>query len=219
MPDALTDFQSLGNVTLLHVTDTHAALLPVHYREPDSLYGVGDEAGHSPFITGEALLNHYGFAAGSLEAHAFTPIDFVDLAQRFGRFGGYAQIATLVKQIRDERQGRVLLLDGGDTLHGSATALWTRGRDMLEVINLLGVDIFTAHWEFTYGSDTVREYFGDVESDGLFNGQFLAQNVRDSEWYDDAFKPYVVREMGGARIGVIGQAFPYVPVSHPIASG
>jgi S-sulfosulfanyl-L-cysteine sulfohydrolase len=214
--DALTDFQSLGNVTLLHVTDTHAALLPVYYREPDSLYGVGDEAGHSPFITGEALLNHYGFAAGSLEAHAFTPIDFVDLAQRFGRFGGYAQIATLVKQIRDERQGRVLLLDGGDTLHGSATALWTRGRDMLEVINLLGVDIFTAHWEFTYGSDTVREYFGDLEGGGLFNGQFLAQNVRDSEWYDDAFKPYVVREMGGARIGVIGQAFPYVPISHPL---
>jgi S-sulfosulfanyl-L-cysteine sulfohydrolase len=136
------------------------------------------------------------------------PIDFVDLAQRFGRFGGYAQIATLVKQIRDERQGRVLLLDGGDTLHGSATALWTRGRDMLEVINLLGVDIFTAHWEFTYGSDTVREYFGDVESDGLFNGQFLAQNVRDSEWYDDAFKPYVVRRWAVPGSASSGRLFP-----------
>jgi S-sulfosulfanyl-L-cysteine sulfohydrolase len=215
-PEALDDFEALGNVTLLHMTDSHAALLPVYYREPDSLYGVGEEATHSPFITGEALLDHYGFIRGSLEAHAFTPIDFVELAQRFGRFGGYAHIATLVKRVRDERPGRVLLLDGGDTLHGSATALWTRGRDMLDVINLLGVDVFTAHWEFTYGSDTVREYFGDLETDGLFNGEFLAQNVRDSEWYDDAFKPYSVREIGGARIGVIGQAFPYVPISHPL---
>lgn len=215
-PQHLTEFQALGNVTLLHMTDSHASLLPVYYREPDSLYGVGEEAKHSPYVTGEALLKLYGFARGTPEAYAYTPLDFTELARRYGPFGGYAHIATLVKRVQEERSGRTLLLDGGDTLHGSATALWTQGRDMLDVINRLGVDIFTAHWEFTYGIERVKEYFGDLDGGGLFKGDFLAQNVFDTVWYDPVFRPYSVREVGGVRVGVIGQAFPYTPVSHPL---
>lgn len=215
-PEHLTGFDPLGNVTLLHMTDSHATLLPVHYREPDTLYGVDYEADIPPFLTGKRLLDRFGFKPGSLEAHAYTHFDFPELAARYGRFGGYAHIATLVKQIRAERPGRTLLLDGGDTIQGSATALWTEGRDMVEVINQLGVEVLAPHWEFTYGIDKVREYFGDAESSGLFRGEFLAHNVRDTQWYDPVFKPNTVREVGGVKIGIIGQAFPYTPVSHPL---
>jgi len=215
-PQRLTEFQALGNVTLLHMTDSHATLLPVYYREPDSLYGVGDEAKHSPHILGEALLKHYGLQRGAPEAYAFTYLDFAEMAKKYGPFGGYAHIATLVKRTRQERPGRTLLLDGGDTLQGSATALWTQGRDMLEVINALGVEVFTPHWEFTYGIERVKQYFGDASGGGLFKGDFLAHNVFDTTWYDPVFRPYSVRELGGVKVGVIGQAMPYVPVSHPL---
>ena len=214
-PEGLMDFESLGNVTLLHMTDSHATLLPVYFREPDTLIGIGDEAGKPPYATGKTLLDLYGFAPGSLEAHAFSHLDFATLAKRYGRFGGYAHIAALVKRIRAERPGKTLLLDGGDTLQGSATSLWTAGRDMLDVINQLGVEVFTAHWEFIYGADTVREYFGDRERAGLFKGDFVAHNVYDATWGDPVFKPYTIRKIGGMRVGVIGQAFPYVPISHP----
>jgi sulfur-oxidizing protein SoxB len=214
-PDRLLDFQSLGNVTLLHMTDSHATLLPVHYREPDILLPVGDEAGKPPFVTGEAALKYYGFAKGSLDAHAFTHVDFTELARRYGKMGGYAHIATLVKRIRAERPGKVLFCDGGDTLQGSATSTWSEGRDMVDAVNQLGVELFSAHWEFTFGIDKVREYFGDLEKPGLFKGEFLAQNVQDVIWKEPIFKPYAIRQVGGVAVGVIGQAFPYTPISHP----
>ncbi len=215
-PENLTDFQAMGNVTLLHMTDSHATLLPVHYREPDSLYGVGAEAGKPPYLTGKTLLDHYGFKPGSPEAHAYTHLSFTELARQYGPMGGYAHIAALVNRVKTERPGKVLLLDGGDTIQGSATALWTQGRDMIDVVNQLGIDVFSAHWEFTYGIDKVREYFGDAEKQGVFKGDFVAQNVRDTQWREPVFKPYTVRETGGVKIGVIGQAFPYTPISHPL---
>lgn len=214
-PERLLDFQALGNVTLLHMTDSHATLLPVYYREPDTLIGVGPEAGQPPNITGEALLKRYGFARGSAEAYAFSHLDFAELAAKYGRFGGYAHIATLVKRIQAERPGRTLLLDGGDTIQGSATSLWTQGRDMVEVMNALGVEVLAAHWEFTFGIDKMKEYFGDLEKKGLFKGDFVAHNVKDLTWDEPVFKPWTIREVGGVRIGVIGQAFPYTPISHP----
>ncbi|MBM3951778.1 MAG: thiosulfohydrolase SoxB [Rhodospirillales bacterium] len=214
-PERLLDFESLGNVTLLHMTDSHATLLPVHYREPDTLLPVGDEAGKPPFVTGEAALKYYGFAKGSLDAHAFTHIDFAELARRYGKMGGYAHIATLVKRIRAERPGKVLFCDGGDTLQGSATSTWSEGRDMVDAINLLDVDLFSPHWEFTFGIDKVKEYFGDLEKRGLFKGEFLAHNVQDVIWKEPVFKPYAIRQVGGVAVGVIGQAFPYTPISHP----
>jgi S-sulfosulfanyl-L-cysteine sulfohydrolase len=214
-PEKLLDFEPLGNVTLLHLTDTHATLLPVYFREPDTLLGVGAERGKPPYLTGAALLAHYGVVPGSALAYALTHVDFASLAARYGKMGGYAHLATLVKRVRGERAGRTLLLDGGDALQGSATALWSRGEDMLRATNQLGVEVFTAHWEFTYGLERVRELFGDRERRGRFAGDFVAQNVAEAGWGDRAFRPYTLREVGGVRVGVIGQAYPYTPVAHP----
>ncbi|MBI4638748.1 MAG: thiosulfohydrolase SoxB [Candidatus Rokubacteria bacterium] len=215
-PERLLDFPALGNVTLLHMTDSHGTLLPVYYREPDTLLGVGPEKGKPPYVTGAAALAAYGIKRGTLEAYAYTHLDFPALAARYGRMGGYAHLATLVKRGRGERPGRVLLLDGGDTIQGSATALWSRGEDMVRAMNELGVDVFTPHWEFIYGIERVKELFGDLETRGLFRGDFIAHNVKDATWGDPVFHPYTVREVGGVGVGVIGQAFPYVPVSHPL---
>ena len=214
-PDRLLAFEPLGNVTLLHMTDPHATLLPVYYREPDTLIGVGDEAGRPPYLTGEAFLKAYALSRGSAEAYAMTCVDFTALAARYGRMGGYAHVATLVKRARAERPDKTILLDGGDTLQGSATALWTRGEDMVRVMNELGVEIFTPHWEFTYGVDRVKELFGDRESRGLFKGDFVCHNCKELNWDEPVFRPYTIREAGGVKVGVIGQGFPYVPISHP----
>ena len=161
------------------MTDAHATLNPVYYREPDTLIGVGDEAGKPPFLTGEALLRAYGIARGTAEAYALSHLDFEALAARYGRMGGYAHLATLVKRVRAARPGRTLLLDGGDTLQGSATALWTRGLDMVRVMNQLGVEVFTPHWEFTHGLERVKELFGDKDSRGPVSGRLrLPQRAR-----------------------------------------
>lgn len=214
-PERLLEFEALGNVTLLHLTDTHATLLPVYYREPDTLIEVGEQKGKPPYVTGEEFLKAYGFARGTLEAYAYTCVDFAELAARYGKLGGYAHLATLVRRARAERPGKTLLLDGGDTLQGSATALWSRGLDMLEATNQLGVEVFAAHWEFVHGIERVKELFGDRERRGLFRGDFVAQNVKDATWGEPVFNPYTIREVGGVRVGVIGQAFPYTPISHP----
>ncbi|PYO17559.1 MAG: thiosulfohydrolase SoxB [Candidatus Rokuibacteriota bacterium] len=214
-PERLLEFEPLGNVTLLHVTDAHATTRPVFYREPDTLIGVGDERGKPPFVTGTEFLRAYHLAADTAAAYAYTSLDFSALAARYGRMGGYAHLATLVKRVRAERPGRTLLLDGGDTIQGSAVALWTRGEDMVRVSNELGVDVLTAHWEFVYGIDRVRELFGDRARTGLFAGDFVAHNVRELGWNDRVFRPYTIRRVGGVSVGVIGQAFPYTPVSHP----
>src|SRR5439155_421952 len=211
----LLEFEPLGNVTLLHMTDPHATLLPVFYREPDTLIGIGAEKNQPPFVTGQAALRAWRLAPGTPEAYAYTYLDFAELAARYGRLGGYAHLATLVRRIREERPGRTLLLDGGDTLQGSATALWSRGEDMVRAMNLLGVEVATAHWEFMYGIERVRELFGDAERRGLFAGDFVAQNVSEAGFGDRVFKPYTVRHVGGVNVAVIGQAFPYTVVAHP----
>ena len=211
-----------GNVRLLHFTDCHAQLLPIYFREPNVNTGVGEAHGRAPHLVGEALLAHYGIAPGSIEAHAFTYLDFAEAARRFGKVGGFAHLRTLVSRFREEfGTERTLLLDGGDTWQGSGTALWTRGRDMVDACNLLGVDVMTGHWEFTYLEDEVR-----ANVDAL-DAEFVAQNLRVHEdalfdgaaAFDEdtghAFPPYTVREVGGRRIAVIGQAFPYTPIANP----
>jgi S-sulfosulfanyl-L-cysteine sulfohydrolase len=214
-PERLLEFPPLGNLTLLHMTDAHATLRPVYYREPDTRIGAGDEAGKPPFVSADAFLRAYRIAPGSPEAYALTHVDFVALAARYGKMGGYAHLAALVQRVRAERPGRTLLLDGGDTLQGSATALWTRGDDMVRVMNQLGVDALAPHWEFTHGLERVKELFGDRESRGRFGGDFVCHNAKTLDWDDLLFKPYAIKDAGGLRVGVIGQAFPYVPVSHP----
>src|SRR5262245_675445 len=214
-PERLLEFPPLGNLTLLHLTDSHATLRPVYFREPSTLLGVGEERGKPPYLTGADFLRAYHIAPRTAAAYAMSSADFTTLAARYGRMGGYAHLATLVKRVRAERPGRTILLDGGDALQGSATALWSRGEDMLRAENQLGVEIFTAHWEFVYGIERVKELFGDRERPGLFRGEFLAQNVTEAGWGEPVFRPYTIREAGGVRVGVIGQAFPYTPISHP----
>lgn len=211
-----------GNVRLLHLTDTHAQLAPIYFREPNVNIGVGDSWGQPPHLVGKAFLEHFGVPADARRSHAFTYLDFVKEAERYGRMGGFAHIRTLVNELRDQAgAGNSLLLDGGDLWQGSATAYRTQGRDMVEASNILGVDIMTGHWEFTYPEKQIRS---NIDA---FNGEFLAQNVFLSQdaiffgakAYNEAtgrvFKPYTIKERGGRRIALIGQAFPYTLVAHP----
>ncbi len=208
----LYDMPVYGNVSLLHMTDCHAQLLPVYFREPNINIGVGHAWGRPPHLVGEHYLHYFKVPFGGRRANAFTYLDFTEASRRFGKIGGFAHLATLVKKVRGERAGRSLLLDGGDTWQGSATSLWTEGRDMIGAQKLLGVDAMTAHWEFTYGAKRVKEAI-DTELKGHI--EFLAQNVNDSTWGSLVFKPYMMRDVNGVKVAVIGQAFPYTPIANP----
>jgi len=207
----LYDLPQFGNVSLLHMTDCHAQLLPVHFREPTVNIGIGSMQGQLPHLVGEALLKATGLKPGSAQAHAFTAIDFELAARRYGRVGGFAHLSTLVKQMKASRPG-ALLLDGGDTWQGSATSLWTNAQDMVDVCKLLGVDVMTGHWEFTYGMERVKEI---VEKDFKGRIEFVAQNIKTNDFGDPVFKPYVLREINGVSVAIIGQAFPYTPIANP----
>ncbi len=215
-----------GNVRIMHITDTHAQLLPIYFREPNVNMGFGFGYGKAPHLVGERLLNHFGVRGGSIESHAFTYLGFDEAARRYGKVGGFAHLKTLIDRLRAEAgDGRSLLLDGGDTWQGSGTSYKTRGMDMVKACNLLGVDVMTGHWEYTYLD---HEVLANVDA---FNGDFVAQNVkvRDESLFDyrfadfegfsedsgHAFKPYVIKELNGVRIAVIGQAFPYTPIANP----
>ncbi|TAK85435.1 MAG: thiosulfohydrolase SoxB [Betaproteobacteria bacterium] len=202
----LYDVPPFGNVSLLHVTDVHAQLLPVYFREPSVNFGNGKP----PHLVGDALLKEFKIPKGGALAYAFTHLDFERLARRYGKVGGYAHLATLVKRVRASRP-HALLLDGGDSWQGSATALWTRGADMIGAQKRLGIDMMTAHWEFTYGAERVAEA---VEKE-LAPVEFVAQNVKTADFEDPVFKPYSLRSVNGVSVAVIGQAFPYTPIANP----
>ncbi|MEL0221619.1 MAG: thiosulfohydrolase SoxB [Deltaproteobacteria bacterium] len=206
------DFAKFGNVSLLHYTDCHAQLNPIYFREPHINLGIADMYGNPPHLVGEHLLKHFGIPANSPEAYAFSYLNFAEAAQKYGRVGGFAHLKTLVDQLRAERPG-ALLLDGGDTWQGSATSLWTNAQDMVDAQIKLGVDIMTAHWEFTYGAERVQEIIeNDLANAGL---DFVAQNVRDTDFEDPVFPAYVIREINGHNVAIIGQAFPYTPIANP----
>ena len=200
-----------GNVHLLHFTDCHAQLLPIYFREPNVNIGVGHMWGRVPHLVGEHLLKYASLQAGSPEAHAHTYLDFERNAQQYGKVGGFAHLATLVKRLKASRPG-ALLLDGGDTWQGSGTALWTNGQDMVEAAKLLGVDVMTAHWEFTLGDKRMEEI---IANDFKGKIDFIAQNVKTRDFEDPVFKPYVMKEMNGVSVAIIGQAFPYTPIANP----
>jgi sulfur-oxidizing protein SoxB len=225
-PSDLYEVPKFGNLTLLHITDTHAQLNPIYFREPNVNIGVGAALGQAPHLVGEALLKHFGIAPGGIEAHAFSFLNFDEAAAKFGSVGGFAHLKTLVDRIRTDRgDGNSLLLDGGDTWQGSGTAYWTRGMDMVGACNLLGVDVMTGHWEFTYLDEEVIK---NVEA---FKGDFVAQNIKvreealfdykfpDFGGFDEdaglAFEPYTIKEVGGVKVAIIGQAFPYTPIANP----
>ncbi len=216
------DIPTFGNLSLMHFTDCHAQLMPVYFREPNFNVGIGEAFGKPPHVVGDYFLKHFGIAPGSANAHAFTFLDFEAAARKYGKVGGFAHLATLVKRLRASRPNS-LLMDGGDTWQGSATALWTNGQDMVDACKLLGVDIMTGHWEFTYGIDRVSQ----IVNEQLGPIEFLAQNVvltEDAAFegkpaFDEdsgrVFKPYTLREMNGIPVAVIGQAFPYTTLANP----
>jgi S-sulfosulfanyl-L-cysteine sulfohydrolase len=216
------DLEHFGNARILHITDTHAQLLPGYFREPSVNLGVGAMAGQPPHLVAHAFLDRFGVKPESADAYAFTSLDFEKSAARFGKLGGFAHLKTLIDRLRSDVGARnSLLLDGGDAWQGTGLANALRGADMIEAANLLGVEAMTGHWEFTYGEDTLRDNLAK------FTGEFLAQNVFLTEEavfngataFDAAsgraFKPAVIKEVGGYRVGVIGQAFPYLPIAHP----
>ncbi|WP_375412165.1 thiosulfohydrolase SoxB [uncultured Bradyrhizobium sp.] len=216
------DLERFGNARILHMTDTHAQLLPVYFREPSVNLGIGVMQGRPPHLVGRAFLDRFEIKPDSANAYAFTCLDFKRSAARFGKLGGFAHLKTLIDRLRaDVGPDNALLLDGGDLWQGSGLANAMQGADMVEAANLLGIEAMTGHWEFTYGEKALR---GNLDR---FKGEFLAQNVflteeaafNDAPAYDAAsgrvFKPATIKEIGGYRIAVIGQAFPYVPIAHP----
>ena len=216
-----------GNVTLMHMTDCHAQLLPIYFREPSVNLGLGKAMGKPPHLVGEKFLQYFGIQPGTLAAHAFTYLDFAEAAKTYGKVGGFAHLRTLVKRLRaDLGADSSLLLDGGDTWQGSGTAYWTRGKDMVRACNLLGVDVMTGHWEFTYRDtevmDNIREFQGDFVGQNIFVKDDAAFDYKFADYagFDEdsqrAFKPYTIKELaGGIRVAVIGQAFPYTPIANP----
>ena len=209
--ERLYELPAFGNVSFMHFTDCHAQLMPIHFREPNVNLGIAGSMAKAPHLVGEALLKEFGVAPGSAKAHAFTYLDFDKAAQTYGKVGGFAHLATLVKQVRASRP-QALLLDGGDTWQGSATALWTNGQDMVDACKLLGVDMMSSHWEFTLGAKRVQEI---VEKDFKGKTAFLAQNIKTADFGDPVFEPYAMRQMNGVQVAVIGQAFPYTPIANP----
>ena len=225
-PSDLYEMPAFGNARIIHFADCHAQLNPVYYREPSVNIGVGDASGKAPHLVGKNLLNHFGIPSGGIEEYAYTYLNFDDSAAQYGKVGGFSHLATLVKKMRGEvGDGKALLLDGGDSWQGSGTAYWTRGADMVGACNLLGVDLMTGHWEFTY---LAKEILDNAQA---FKGEFISQNckVKEDALFDyeladvgdfdedsgHVFKPYSMRDMGGLRIAVIGQSFPYTPIANP----
>ncbi len=211
-PSNYYDIPVSGNVSLMHMTDCHAQLKPIWFREPNVNLGVGGSVGKVPHLVGEHLLKAYNIKPGSIDAHAFTYIDFAAAAKTYGKVGGFAHLKTLVDKVRGSRPGS-LLLDGGDTWQGSATALWTNAQDMVDACIALGVDVMAPHWEMTYGAERVQEIVnGDFKKAGI---EFVAQNVVTSDFGDQVFKPYVIKVINGVQVAIIGQAFPYTPIANP----
>jgi len=205
------ELPKFGNVHLLHFTDCHAQLLPIYFREPNVNIGIGSQEDKTPHLVGEFFLKANGIPAGTRDAHAFTYLDFSEAAKTYGRVGGFAHLSTLVKQMKASRPGS-LLLDGGDTWQGSATALWTNGQDMADAALALGVDVMTAHWEMTLGEDRVMEI---INKDFKGKIDFIAQNIKTADFGDSVFPSYTMRNMNGVQVAIIGQAFPYTPIANP----
>ena len=205
------DLPAFGNVSIMHITDCHAQLKPIYFREPNVNIGLASNFAKPPHLVGEELLKHFNIRPNTMDSHAFTYLDFEKAAHKYGKVGGFSHLSTLVKQVRASRPGS-LLLDGGDTWQGSATALWTNGQDMVDACKLLGVDVMTGHWEFTLGAERVKQI---IDNDFKGKLDFVAQNVKTNDFGDQVFQPYVMKQINGIPVAIVGQAFPYTPIANP----
>ncbi|MCR2746782.1 thiosulfohydrolase SoxB [Limnobacter parvus] len=209
--EKLYDLKPFGNASVLHMTDCHAQLVPIYFREPNVNLGIGDAFGKAPHLVGESLLKAFNIKPGSAQAHAFTYLNFEEAARHYGKVGGFAHLSTLVKMMKASRPG-ALLLDGGDTWQGSATSLWTNAQDMVDAAKMLGVDVMTLHWECTYGMDRVLEI---AENDFKGKIDIVAQNIKTADFGDPVFPSHVMKTINGAKVAIVGQAFPYTPIANP----
>ncbi|MCB1405738.1 MAG: thiosulfohydrolase SoxB, partial [Rhodobacteraceae bacterium] len=208
--DDLLRFDTFGNISLIHITDIHAQAKPIWFREPEFNIGVGEVRGQPPHVVGQDFIDMFNLTPGSPEAYALTYQDFTALGRTYGKMGGMDRVATIVKAIKADRPDAIVL-DGGDTWHGSMTSYLTQGQDMVNIMNALGTEAMTSHWEWTFGTDRVFELVEQL------NFPFLGQNIFDAEWNEPSedFPSYTWFERGGAKIAVIGQAFPYMPIANP----
>jgi len=210
-PEKLFEFKPVGNVTLLHICDMHAHLKPLYWREPSTLISARELIGTPGFLCGKTFLKYYGIKPNTTRAYFDTYIGFEELAKKYGKMGGVAHIATLIKQIKAERgNDKVLFMDSGDTWQGTAIGLFTKGSAVVEAQNALGLDVMVGHWEYTYGKDRVLELVNKH-----LKAEFISQNVADDMWGELIFKPYTIREVGGVKVAVIGNSFPYTPIANP----
>ncbi|ADN09044.1 thiosulfohydrolase SoxB [Sulfurimonas autotrophica] len=208
-------FNSMGNFTLMHICDLHAHVKPLYWREPSTLISAPNLVGTPGFLCGEAFAKHYGLEPSSLDAYFDTYIDFSKLAKKFGKMGGIAHIKTLTNHIIKERgKENVLFLDSGDTWQGTGVALKTGGEAIVKAQNYLGIDTMVGHWEFTYGKERVKELID------MLDAKFISQNIVGDDPFADEyeeliFEPYTIEERGGAKIGIIGQSFPFTSTANP----
>lgn len=211
----LMDMKPVGNVSILHICDLHAHLKPLYWREPSTLISAPELVGNPGFICGKNFMNYYGVKDDSLDAYFDTYLNFDELAKKFGKMGGVAHIKTIANEVRRDRgEQNVLFLDSGDTWQGTAVALWTKGEAIVKAQNDLGIDVMVGHWEFTYGKERVAELIGKL------NAKFIAQNIINNDQWSDkfeelVFEPYTIKVVGGHKIGIIGQAFPFTSTANP----
>lgn len=210
-PEKLFEFKPVGNVTLLHICDLHAHLKPLYWREPSTLISAKELIGTPGFLCGKAFMKYYNIKPNTIRAYFDTYIAFEELAKKYGKMGGVAHISSLVKQIKAERgNDKVLFMDSGDTWQGTAIGLFTKGQAIVEAQNAMGIDVMVGHWEFTYGKDRVLELINKH-----LKAEFISQNIADDMWGELIFKPYTIREVGGVKVAVIGNSFPYTPIANP----
>jgi sulfur-oxidizing protein SoxB len=211
----IVDFKAKGKVSLLHICDLHAHIKPLYWREPSTLISAKNLVGTPGFICGDSFLDYYGVKEGTVDQYFDTHNDFSALAKKFGKMGGISHMKPMIDHVRKERGDKnVLLLDSGDTWQGTAVALHTKGEAIVDAQKYLGVDVMVGHWEFTYGKERVMEL---IEK---FKGEFISQNVIDDDPFSDDFEelifpPYTIKEVGGAKIGIIGQSFPFTSTANP----
>ncbi|NLD72906.1 MAG: bifunctional metallophosphatase/5'-nucleotidase [Chloroflexi bacterium] len=123
--------------------------------------------------------------------------------------GGHARIAALIAAERRRHPGAVLALDNGDTLHGTYPVVHSEGEALLPILNAMGLDGMTAHWEFAYGPARFKALAQRL------NYPMLAINCYEEASGELAYPPYVVYEAAGLRVGVIGIAATIVDKTMP----
>ena len=208
-PVNLLKFKPMGNLTIIWNSDSHAHLKPTLYREPSVNIGPHFMNGRPGHLVGDSFNLYYDINPKSAMGYFCSYVDFIKLNKEYGPMGGYAHMATVFNKIKEERYGKTIMLDTGDAWQGTGIALLTKGMAVVNVQNAMGYDAMTGHWEFTYGE---KQLLSNIKK---LKFPFIAQNVTNATWGGLIFKPYIIKEVNGLRVGIIGQAFPYVPLAHP----